>query len=371
MLPVVVSDKYCHSVHSSFERFIVFCDKTIKKIEDIVNAILEFVVKVFSEVVNFFDSRFGSKFRGPVELIKRTVKFVCKKAVGKTDKTFREYVLKSGYSLLATKLETSNDSHKEKIHEAIKFARMYAAVHKAKDQETGVDESLLPRGVRFIHDFRCENTGLRMVILAEDNMDKVFVIYGAAGASGDQYLKKNLKDGLKCFLGLNSPTYKLALDKFNEYKEGNQTLFNGKETVFSGQCLGGSLASYVSLSLGEKAFLLNPLGLGARLQSELGNKLNQAKEKVDIVSVNSDITSFPYAPIRLLDFLVNFVGIRTIGSFGNSYVIDPKKEFKWNMDKVHRLILVSLFSTLNIDLPKDDQELVQKFREYDDSRVLG
>jgi hypothetical protein len=86
--------------------------------------------------------------------------------------------------------------------------------------------------------------------------------------------------------------------------------------------------SFVSLSLEEKAFLLNPLGLGAQLQVQIGDRLNYAKELTDIVSVNTDITSYPCASIRVLDFLINLVGIRTEGSFGTSYQTEQKKELR-------------------------------------------
>ncbi len=59
------------------------------------------LTKPLKEFGSFLSGKIGSKFRSPVEIVRRSVKYGIDKRRGKTDKTFKEAVLKSGYSIFA------------------------------------------------------------------------------------------------------------------------------------------------------------------------------------------------------------------------------------------------------------------------------
>jgi hypothetical protein len=339
--------------HEIWERVQVVASRCIKSIQ--------YVHKIFDRC---FIKYLGSKFVSPLEILLRTIRFIAKKILKIPTKSFKEEIFETGYNLKPHLLDATHKEDLEKLHDAIFYARMYASVHKTNnDPDRKVHPVYMPPNLEVACDIRDEKNALRMTVFHDRT--KVYVVYGAAAAVGDKFKKKNLLQSAANFFGLRPQIFKEANDCFEKFKKENPGIFEGREIVFSGQCLGASLASYVSLNQDEKAVLLNPFGLGAGFQRELLQKLPNASEKIEIYSVESDITSHPFKPLIALDFLINLVGIKTIGSFGKRYLIKPPKSIAGSIDKVHCLILVSLFDKLGYNVPKEESDLVTFFLKYD------
>ncbi len=133
-----------------------------------------------------------------------------------------------------------------------------------------------------------------------------------------------------------APSIYIQADKLLE-KLKKLPQFAGKKIVLTGLCSGGALASFLALKHGLYAFCLNSRPLGAWAQRELGWKvLQSAPEYVTHVLVKGDILSAPSfwtLPINFFDKVFTFIGIRTPGRFGKSYLIPAPREYSKQMQK--------------------------------------
>ena len=94
--------------------------------------------------------------------------------------------------------------------------------------------------------------------------------------------------------------------------------------------------------------------------------MRAAKKLITHISVSADITSAPTTALSIADFLLNLIGIRTIGNFGKRYLIPHPKEFNWSIDKIHRLIISSLINYKDRNAPVflDNHDSMREGKAY-------
>jgi hypothetical protein len=184
------------------------------------------------------------------------------------------------------------------------------------------DENIEARDLCFFD----PESGLKVAIIAKGQ--EAFVVFGGAGSGFSEFpdnptrqKKRLLLDHTSVLLNLLGTvpyTYRQAETFFARLKE--HPVLQGKTITLTGQCYGGSLASYVALKHNLPAVCFNALALGAGLQQDIGNAaLKQADKYVTHIIAKGDPVSD--APITLLDSCVGKVGIRTPGNFGIKFSI--------------------------------------------------
>ncbi len=110
----------------------------------------------------------------------------------------------------------------------------------------------------------------------------------------------------------------------------------GKEITLTGHCFGGSLASYVALKHGKKAFCINSLPLGAGLQQDIGKKrLKTAPEHITQVSIQNDWLTDSYIA-KIFDIFLSSIFIKTPGRFGKKTFIPSA--FKDSKNSHNRIV---------------------------------
>jgi|SRR5579872_4235449 len=167
--------------------------------------------------------------------------------------------------------------------------------------------------------------GLKMVIVHSDA--EALIIYGslrAGNAMLDDAEAQKLVDRQNIILGANLFGFKPAIfeqaDALFQRVKSHPRL-RGKRILFSGQCMGGCIASYVALKNQERAICFNTFPLGAGLQEDLGkNRLRQAGRLVTHISAKTDFVSDPKY-LDLVDLIISSIGIRTPGNFGRRFSI--------------------------------------------------
>ncbi len=272
----------------------------------------------------------GSKFPSPLEVLIRIINYIKNVIFCRRQGSIKE-IFQTGYQMVAEPLPV------DKIDEALKFARLYAATHTS-------DSDWLPKGCQIVHEYT-DHT-LKVCLIKEGNT--MHVVFGAAGAVGKSARKPNVCQGLLNIAGVQPHIYDRAERVYLQLVK--QGLMSAKHVVFSGQSLGGSLAQYVALRQEKQAVCLNSLGIGAEAQWKIGRpRLSKAKDLITHISVRKDPFSAPVRSIRILDTLINFLGIRTVGNFGKSYNVAKPRQF--GMDKTHRLILSSLIKHRDPNAP--------------------
>ncbi len=279
------------------------------------------------EIMQFPLQFIGSKFVTLPEIVVRVAWYAKKVLLGEKRESFKKEVFGGSYQLIAKKPSI------EKAKEAFKYARYYAATQRR-------DEMWLPSGSRSLIDY--EKDGLKFRIFEEK--DQIQVVYGALGAAEKGSWKKNLLDSIWNVVGGCPKIYKRAHQMYLEVRRQYPDLFVKKRVIFSGICLGGSLATYVGLKEGKEVHGLNSLGIGPGLMWDIGrDRLRKAAELVIQFSVEGDFASAPITPLRLLDWIVNFLGIRTIGVIGKCYIIPHLERDRGKLYKIHVRSLEALF----------------------------
>jgi hypothetical protein len=269
----------------------------------------------------------GSKFVTLPEIVVRIAFYGKKVLLGEKRDSFRIEVFGESYQLSAERPSLG------KAKEAFKYARYYAATQRR-------DENWLPPGARSLIDY--EEDGLKFRIFEEG--DQIHVVYGALGAAEKGSWKKNLLDSIWNVVGGCPKIYRRAHEMYLEARRQYPAFFINNSVVFSGVCFGASLATYVGLKEDKEVHCLNSLGIGPGLMWDIGrDRLRRASQLVTQVSVEGDLVSAPIMPLRLIDWIVNFLGIRTIGVIGKCYRIPHLKRDSGKLYKIHVRSLEALF----------------------------
>lgn len=174
-----------------------------------------------------------------------------------------------------------------------------------------------------------KETGLKAIVYEKDQ--ELLITFGALGSQKSQFseseakLSQNLerKVQLSAFaslLGARPDLYEKA-DAFIETVKATP-YFQNKKITLCGQCLGGSIASYVSLRQQIPSYCLNTFALGPGLQTKIGEKnLRAADRFVTHISVENDYFSEPRTFVRIVDLVLNTLGLRTAGHFGKRCIV--------------------------------------------------
>lgn len=166
-------------------------------------------------------------------------------------------------------------------------------------------------------------TGLKLAVYENEN--ELIISYGAltayrselpnaTGLSRKGYLNciANLAGGVPSIF---NEAERITLELLKTYPHAS------KKVTLSGQCYGGTLASFVGIKNKIQAVCTNSFPLGAGLQKEIGrDRLDLADEYVTHISANKDSIS-DNRFLSVLDRIASAIGIRTPGNFGKRLVI--------------------------------------------------
>lgn len=185
----------------------------------------------------------------------------------------------------------------------------------------------LPVGV--MRNDRClfdPSTGLKVYIARNCKHELIFC-FGSLGSNNEtkglrsaQMIFSQHWANLGSLFGFNPRIYEQACEVVNAVK--NNLNIADDKVVLTGHCLGGKIASYVSLRAKIKAVVFNSLPMGAGLQNVIGNStLKEAHKYTTHISVERDYASDFYG-LERIDKIFNFFRIRTPGNFGARYFIN-------------------------------------------------
>ena len=360
---------------SSFKGLVGGVSSTIppitKRVKDLAVSIFKAIIsslKIFETPLSFI----GSKYPSLPEVAIRTALAAKKVLLGQKITSMRSELLETGWNyqsrdvgLLQRPKSLSDDDkalNLQLMNKSLLYTRLYAYNH-ATGQKGERDASLeackarvkadwMPPGYEEAYDFN--EDGLRITFIKGDG--KLHVIFGAKNAAGSKHVLKNIGETVTTMAGFQPDIYKRALEEYNRLMSEQFSSFQQNDVVLSGLCLGGALASYVTLKSdsGESAVVLNPLGLSPRMQWDIGrDNLRKANEKIEIFSVLGDFASAPIKPIPQVDVLLNFIGIRTVGNFGKRYHMQAPPNLRLrlsqplnavaNLDPLHVFIYRSIY----------------------------
>lgn len=175
-----------------------------------------------------------------------------------------------------------------------------------------------------------KSTGLKVVVLKKE--DEFIVVFGALGSHNSQFSKEEnsnsksiqrsvITHAIGSLVGTRPELYKKAEKFISELTQSE--LCKNKKMTLCGQCLGGSVASYVSLRLEIPAICLNTFPLGPGLQRKIDTeKLQNADKWLTHVSANNDYFSDLPKFVLITDLFLSSLGLRTAGNFGKKLVVD-------------------------------------------------
>jgi hypothetical protein len=317
----------CHffdrPISLSFERGSLFVHRSLNCCLAAISFLGDTIIQILQIPLQFI----GSKFITLPEVVVRIAIYAKKVILSESRDSFKKEVFGASFELVAEK------PSKERAKEAFKYARYYATTQRR-------DENWLPEGSRSLIDY--EEDGLKFRIFEEG--DTIQVVYGALGAAEKGSWKQNLRDAVWNVVGGRPKIYERAHSMYLEATRQYPQFFENKQIIFSGVCLGGSLATYVGLKEGREVHCLNSLGIGPGIMWNIGrDRLRRAAELVTQFSVEGDFASAPITPLRLIDWIINFLGIRTIGVVGKCYIIPHLKRDRGNFYKIHVRSLEALF----------------------------
>lgn len=305
------------SAHFGY-KVVKVCATLLQKIKEVALAILRY---------------FGSKTWSLPGLIFRfpavTIKHLCSKDL---PLSYTEELFGKGYTRFGQKMLT-----REETKPYLQYAALVACIHNGEDSDW-----IHPLGIQRINPltlnvslpgslvahknyFFDEQSGLKIALFQRE--EDTLVVFGALNSgefheSGDvrTVVFNNLwTSAVGNLLGSVSALYEQADSAIKILKR--HCAFTST-LILTGQCLGGSLASYVGLKQQIKTVSFNTLPLGAGLQQALGEeRLRDAEEYITHISATTDRLSHLPAIAGLFDAAVNFLGINTPGNFGKKYLI--------------------------------------------------
>jgi hypothetical protein len=270
----------------------------------------------------------------------------------------------------------SRDTLNEKIRENLVYACAIAAIHKNKPLWlTPFNYSLAPT-TDFGVGLKTQNSilfdpisGLKIGIYSKDK--DVIIAFGAYRSHRAQFLsnksitEKARSKMLEATVGMNMigsllGTHPELFKKANSFVEAlkKSEEFKGKNIKLTGQSLGGSLASYVSLHQRVSAIAFNSMPLGAGLQSSISaEKLQNADYVLTQFVIEGDFASHHPAPVVKMAAALNSLGFKTPNHFGSKiYVPTIYKD----MFDTHHYIIGALLAQLCPDKLKICQNIASR-----------
>ncbi len=248
----------------------------------------------------------------------------------------------------------------------LKYVCAVAAVHSCQPEwiepfgyKTISPNTVVKKSIDFLGDLEAHKfcffdpkTGLKISLFEKEN--QVIVAFGAlsSGASEIEGVAKQKKmertllaSGIVNITGGTSFLYEEA-DRFFTQLKTLPSLKDKKITV-SGQCLGGSIASFLSLKHQVTGVCVNSLPLGAGLQRQIGvKKLMCADKYLTHISAKGDYMSHLPTSVGVVDAVANFIGLKTPGNFGRKFLIPTA--YKKASD-THYFILGSMMVHMGFD----------------------
>lgn len=188
-----------------------------------------------------------------------------------------------------------------------------------------------------------KESGLKILLTESPEKNEVVISFGALKSSESILVGQN-RDNKKILSRQYRQVYSNYLGfvpaLYQEADHAVSTILNSeylkdKKVVLAGQCLGGSIAQYLSLKHKMKGYCFNSLPLGCGVQYALGQKtLDKANEYVTHVHTQGDFLNKNYKA----DKVASVLGFKTPGNFGDTYwITTPYK----NSQEVHNNFLGS------------------------------
>lgn len=202
-------------------------------------------------------------------------------------------------------------------------------------------------------------TGLKLAI-HKKNDEFLLSFGGLAGVDSeteDPTLRKSTRDslwngGFGSAAGIKTALFMDAEVLFSQIKELPE--FKDKRITLTGQCLGGTIASYLSLKHQFPCIVFNSLPMGAGLQYEIGDeKLMDADKYVTNVIASTDYFADLPKIVGVADAFLGFLGFKTPGNFGRKFFVPTAYK---SASDTHRYILGSLMQHMGYHcrtLPQD------------------
>lgn len=215
----------------------------------------------------------------------------------------------------------------------------------------GIDDLIVKMNKEKIYFFD-PISGLKIVILEEEK--EVVIAIGSLSSQKSESLsakeesqiqRSGYKNLINNILGGVPSIYQQA-DVFIKQvvqKLENDTTYAKKSVVITGQCYGGSIASFVALRQKLSACCFNSFPIGAGLQRKIDpSTLQSADQYITHLSVKGDSVSDPSIFFRIFDDIFTTLGIRTPGNFGKRYAISASPNYLGSGRKIHGYVLGSL-----------------------------
>ncbi len=203
-------------------------------------------------------------------------------------------------------------------------------------------------------------SGLKAAVSLKEN--KVIISFGALRSHhsevSDDKMKKSLHlkmywSAMGNMTGITPKVYLQAEVLFKDLMKDPR--LKGKNIILTGQCFGGSIASYVALNNDTEAFCTNSLQLGAGLQQKLGRKkLKKARDLITHLTVKSDWVS-DRKIYTVLDVASSIFCIKTPGRFGEKFMIPTAYE---DRSKSHDYSIGSCMKYLGMDIRSTPEDLL-------------
>lgn len=191
------------------------------------------------------------------------------------------------------------------------------------------------------------STGLKIAIYKKEN-ELLFSFGTLAGADSETTditerirIRNTLwNSGFASASGIKSSLFMDADAVFSKIK--NLPDFKDKKIVVTGQCLGGTIASFLSLKHQCQGITFNTMPMGVGLQEEIGNdKLMDADNHLTHIIARSDYFADLPRIVGVADAILNFIGLNTPGNFGKKYLVPTAYDKAWD---THRFIVGSMMA---------------------------
>lgn len=337
-----------------------FFDEQINTITRICQEIFKFLKKIITFPLRFI----GSKTISLPKIISRLPELAYKHIFhgNQCKRSFQEELFENrGYEHFHHTPILPND-----VKEYLTFASCNAAVNSGKA------EWMEPYGftpLKGMEKYLDPSSGLKVVFFEKgDEVIAGFVAVGGHHADYEDHepekeKMKNLQilSSLGSMFGGRPQLYRKAEKLIARLQENE---LKGKKITLTGQCLGGSIAQYVALKYKMQAVCLNSLPLGPGLQTKISQEtLSDADRYITHIVASGDVTSDQPLVFKIIDLALSFLGFRTAGNFGKTYVVPSIYN---NMADTHMLIVGSMFAhwkpehlQLSKDLTKDKKKFAE------------
>jgi 1,4-alpha-glucan branching enzyme len=291
------------------------------------------------------------------------------------DKSISEVLFGSGYHRKAKKVLTPDQTK-----HYLQYAAAAAAVHNSdaswikpcgynviSPEELSIDGDLPGSLKAHKNCFYDAKSGLKVMLATKGN--KLLVSFGALASERSEQTSpkegsathlKTLTNAVGNLVGISPGAYTQAEEFVSLLRKS--PAYRNKRIELTGQCYGGSIASFVALRKKLKAICLNTLPIGAGLQHKIGRKRMQDADKyITHINAKGDYTE-GYILTTIFDFLLSSVGIKTFGKFGVKY--DVPSAYK-GLEGTHHYILGSMMKHCGNTTRTKPHEIADQLRNIE------